>query len=194
MANADQTIFLWLNGLAGQFIIFDRAVSWLASDYLIPAGLSLTLMGLWFVGRDKEARQRHQIGLFAALTSMALSSLGVFIVNAFYFRPRPFDTLDNLTLLFYQPTDSSFPANSAAATFGMAAVVWSINKPVGTAMLIGAGLYGVARVIAGVHYPFDIIAGALIGMVVAFLALKLRDLLSPILTIVIRAARMLCLA
>ena len=130
---------------------------------------------------------------YVALTAMALSSLGVFIVNIFYFRPRPFVEND-VTLLFYQPTDSSFPSNAVAAVFGIAFAVWGVNRRVGTLFLIGAGLYGFARVFAGVHYPLDIIGGAAIALVVTPLVFKLRDLMMPILVLVIKAAKILRLA
>ena len=122
-----------------------------------------------------------------------MSSLAVYIINWQYFRPRPFVDHD-VTLLFYQPTDSSFPANSMAATFGIAAAVWGVNRRIGTVLLIAATLYGFARVYAGVHYPLDIVAGALIAVVITFLVFKLKDLLEPLPTWVIKAARVLCLA
>lgn len=194
MADADKAVLLWLNGFVGRSSAFDEIIGWLASDYLIPVSLSLTLVAMWFIGQNKEVRLKYQLTIFVALTAMALSSLAVFIINAFYFRPRPFDSFDSLTLLFYKPTDSSFPANSAAATFAIAAAVWSINRPIGTAMFVAAGLYGFARVFAGVHYPLDIIAGALIALAVVFLVILMRKLLMPILVAVIKAARILCLA
>ena len=193
MANADEKVFLWLNGIAGEFSVLDRVIRWAVSDYLIPVSLALGLILLWFSGSDRTSRQRQQIGVFVALSSMAISSLAVFIVNALYFRPRPFLDLD-VTLLFYQPTDSSFPANPIAATFGIAAGVWGVNRRAGTFFLLGAGFYALARVLAGVHYPSDVIAGALIGIVVALLVFKIRDLLGPVLIWVIKGARILCLA
>ena len=170
-------------------------MEWMVSDYLVPVTLALSLVGLWFLGRDKEARRRHQIGLFVALTSMALSSLSVFIINDHYFRLRPFDVPDlDVTLLFYRPTDSSFPANPIAASVGIAAAVWGVNRRLGSVLLVTVGLYGFARVYAGVHYPLDIVAGGLIGAVVTFLVFRLKDLLEPLPTWVIKAARILCLA
>lgn len=189
----DEQVFFWINGLVGQFEALDRAVAWVASDYLVPVSLSLVLIGMWFVGRDGLARQRHQMGVFVALTSMGLSSLVVLIVNSVYFRDRPF--VDNeVAMLFYQPTDSSFPSNAAAAAFGISAAVWGVNRVLGTVLLVSATLHGISRVYAGVHYPLDILAGAAIGGVFAFVAFRLRDILKPILTWVIRVARSLCLA
>ena len=131
--------------------------------------------------------------MFVALTSMALACLAVYTINAAHFRPRPFTEYD-VTLLFYQPTDSSFPANSAAAAFGIAAGVWCVNRRLGVLMAVFAGLFGLARVVAGVHYPADIAAGALIGIVMAYLTSKLKNLLEPVTTWVVRIARILCLA
>ncbi len=193
LGNADQAIFRWINGLAGILGPIDLLAGLLAGDYLVPVSLSLTLVAMWFGGPDKETRQRYQLGLFVALTSMALSSLVVLMVNARYFRPRPFDTVD-ATLLMYMPTDSSFPANAMAATFGLAAAVWGVNRKVGTALLVAAGIYGFARVMAGVHYPLDIVGGAAIGVVIAFFVFKLRDLLMPVLVAALRLARIFCLA
>ena len=193
LANPDERLFLWINGLAGNVDSVDRVMKWVVSDYLIPVTLALSLVALWFIGGDRLTRQRYQVGVFVALTSMALSSLAVFVINAVYFRPRPFVDHD-VTRLFYPPTDSSFPANAIAATFAIGVAVWGVNRRLGTALLAGVGLYGFARVYAGVHYPLDIISAALIGLVVTYLVFKLRDLLEPIPTWVIKAARMLCLA
>ncbi|MDA1188853.1 MAG: phosphatase PAP2 family protein, partial [Chloroflexi bacterium] len=68
------------------------------------------------------------------------------------------------------------------------------NRRLGTSMLAATLLWGFARVYAGVHYPSDVLASLGIGIVVAFLTFKLRDLLQPIPTWAIKAARLLCLA
>jgi len=193
MANADEVVFLWLNGLVGTFAPLDSAVKWLVSDYLVPAAMALTLVALWFAGADVAARTRNQIGVLVGLSSMAASSGVVFAINAVYFRTRPFDDLD-VSLLFYEPTDSSFPANSAAAMFGIAAAVWGINRRLGTILFVIAGTFGFSRVVAGVHYPLDVLASTLIGILIAYVVFRVRDLLEPLPTMVIKAARILYLA
>ena len=173
--------------------IVDGAARIAASDYLAPAVLAFALIALWFGERDAEVRLRQQVGVFVALSSMGLSGLAVFILNMFYFRPRPFVDLD-VNLLFYQPTDSSFPANSAAAAFGMAFGMWGVNRKVGWFAIAVAGLYGLARVYAGVHYPLDILAGATIAAVVTFAVFRISELVMPIITAIIRVGRIVRLA
>ena len=124
---------------------------------------------------------------------MGLSGLAVFILNMFYFRPRPFVELD-VNLLFYRPTDSSFPANSAAATFGIAFGIWGVNRKIGSFALAVAGLYGLARVYVGVHYPLDILGGAAIAAGVVFVVFRVSELAMPVLVAMIKVARVLRLA
>ncbi|MDP6453648.1 MAG: phosphatase PAP2 family protein [SAR202 cluster bacterium] len=193
MAHADERLFLWLNGFVGTIPALDRVVTWLVSDYLIPVSMALALMMLWFTETDRKLRERQQIGVFVALTAMALSSLVVFIINDMYIRPRPFETLD-VTLLFYRPTDPSFPSNAAAAAFGIAFAIWGVNRRIGYMFIAAAAVYSFSRVYAGVHYPLDIVASALIAAPVTWLTFQGRNLLMPILKLVMKAARILCLA
>ncbi len=193
LLSADEKVFLWINGPVGTFPPFDRAMEWVVSDYLVPVAFVLTLLALWFASDDRARRLRHQVGIFAALGSMGFSSLAVFIINGAYFRPRPF--VDNeVSLLFYQPTDSSFPANAMAATFGIAFGIWGVNRRVGTALIAVATLFAFSRVYAGVHYPLDTIAAAMIALVITFLVYRLRDLLGPIPRWVVQMVRVLVLA
>ena len=193
MARIDEAVFMWINGWVGTVPVFDRVVGWVVSDYLVPVCLILTLLTLWFAGRDRETRQRYQIGVLATLTAMGLTSWAVFLINGAYFRVRPFVDHE-VSLLFYKPTDPSFPAQSAAAAFVIAAGVWGFNRRLGGALFLVAAFYGFTRVYAGVHYPLDIAAGAGLGIVIAFLVLRLMDLLRPMLVMFIRVIRVFVLA
>ena len=190
---ADTELFLLINGFVGVAPFVDRVAQWIVSDYLMPIALALMLIFMWFIDREPEVRVQRQLGVFVALTAMALSNSVVFILNFFYFRPRPFVDVD-VSLLFYRPTDSSFPSNAVAAVFGLAFGIWGVNRRLGWFAIVAAGLYGLARVYAGVHYPLDILAGAAIAAVVTFLVFRLRDLLMPVLMLAIRLARIFHLA
>ena len=189
----DVDAFLWINGLVGRWGVLDRLVEWLVSDYLIPVSVALALVALWFAGRDRATRYRYQIGVFVALAAMGFTSWAVQEVSLATERARPF--LDyEVNLLFYRPTDFSFPSNSVAAVFGIAAGVFGANRKLGTAMFALGAVLGFSRVFAGVHYPTDVIAGALIGVVIAVLTYQLRKVVEPIPTWFVKTARIFHLA
>lgn len=193
MAQLDRDIVLWLNSGAGKFAVLDRLAEWMVSDYLVTVVLGLSLVAIWFGSAMSPARMERQLGVLTALGAIGLANLVVITINSLYFRDRPFADLD-VTLLFYRPTDSSMPSNSAAVFVGLAAAVWSFDRRVGTVLLAVAGLHAFLRVYSGVHYPSDIAVGALIGVGAALGAYGLRRLLGPIPARAIRMARVLCVA
>ncbi len=193
LTRADESAFLWLNGWVGRFPALDAVARLVVSDYLVPVVLSLVLLGLWFAGGTSALRERNQRGVMTAVFGLALANLTVEAFNQFLFRPRPFSELE-VSLLFYQPTDSSFPANPAALGFAIATGVWLWNRKAGSAMLILAAAYSISRVYAGVFYPLDIIGGAAIGTLVSLLAALALRLAEPVPSLVLRFARSLYLA
>ena len=193
MAQVERDIVLWLNSGAGKVAALDRLVEWVVGDYLVTAVLGLSLVAIWFGSAMSEARIDRQMGVLTALGTVGLANLAVATINSLYFRDRPFADLD-VTLLFYRPTDSSMPSNSAATFVGLAVAVWGFDRRVGAVLLAVAGLHAFLRVYAGAHYPSDIAAGAMIGVVAALAAYGLRRLLGPIPAKAIRMARVLCVA
>ena len=193
MAQVERDIVLWLNSGAGKVAALDRLVEWVVGDYLVTAVLGLSLVAIWFGSAMSEARIDRQMGVLTALGTVGLSNLAVATINSLYFRDRPFADLD-VTLLFYRPTDSSMPSNSAATFVGLAVAVWGFDRRVGSVLLAVAGLHAFLRVYAGAHYPSDIAVGAMIGVAAALAAYGLRRLLGPIPARAIRVARALCVA
>lgn len=193
MKHTDAEIVLWLNQWIGQSRALDSFMELMVSDYFIPVLLALSLLGLWFSGTTSESRWRTQLGVITAIVALGFANLAVFVINDYYFRPRPFVEHD-VTLLFYRPSDSSFPANPAALSFALAFGVWESHRPMGTVLLLLASLWNLARVSAGVFYPSDILVGALLGVTVAYLVRLGLHWLDPLPTLVIRIGRALRLA
>ena len=189
----DAEVVLWLNQWAGRYEWLDAVEKLVVSDYFIPVGISLCILGMWFVGRDPQARDRNQRAVLRALLAIGFANLTVLILNQHYFRERPF-LEHELTLLFYQPTDSSFPANPAAVAFAMAASMWQSSRKLGLIIYGLAVLWGASRVFAGVFYPTDIAAGALIGIVISHLVALALRFIEPAPTIVLGVWRRLHLA
>ena len=166
----DEEILLWLNGWVGHFPWLDSIAEVVISDYLAPALLALALLGLWFAGRTQGVRARNQRAVLTALVGLALSGMVVdWLLNQLIFRARPFLDHD-LALLFYEPTDSSFPANPAAVAFAVATGVWLWNRRAGAVLYAVAALYSLSRLYGGLFYPSDILSGAAIGAGASLLA------------------------
>ncbi|MBI4199985.1 MAG: phosphatase PAP2 family protein [Chloroflexi bacterium] len=193
LAKADERALLWLNGWAGRWPWLDALAQTVASDYLVPVAMGLMLLALWFTGGTPWDRERRQRSVFTALAGLTMASWVVLELNKVLFRPRPFQTLD-LTLLFYRPVDSSFPANPAAVVFAIAAGVWLKDRRSGTALAAVGALYSLSRVYVGVFYPSDVLGGAAIGVATALLSALVLRWLEPLPRLLLRVARAIFLA
>ncbi len=189
----DLSIVLWLNGWVGRYPWLDGIVKALVSDYFAPALLGLSMFGMWFLGRTWAERSVSQRSVIKAAAAVGFANLAVLVINDYYFRPRPFVDHD-LTLLFYRPTDSSFPANPAALSFALAFAVFQQRRLIGVALLAVAALWSLSRVYAGVFYPSDVGAGILIGVTSSYVATMVVWWLEPLPTLALRMARLFHLA
>lgn len=195
MNPVDSEILLWLNGFVGAMEPFDDAMRLLAGDYLVPITLSLALLGAWFAARDPERRMFWQKRALVGMAALGLANLLVTIVNGVWHRPRPFVPFgDEVTLLFYPPTDPAFPANPTAVGFAVVAALWSADIRIRWALILLASLFGFARLYAGVFYPTDIIGGAVVGTIAAYIARLIFWFFDPIVGSFIRVARAFVLA
>ena len=193
LVRADERALLWLNGWVGHFAWLDAIVRAVVSDYLVPVMLCLVLLGLWFTGATGAAREHNQRGVMIGMIGLGFANLAVQIMNQFLYRPRPFNTME-VSLLFYRPTDSSFPANPVAVGFAIATGIWLWNRRVGTALFGVAAVFALSRVYAGVFYPLDVLGGATLGAGVSLLVAVLLRLIEPLPSLVLRLARAVYLA
>ena len=189
----DWTLLKLCNSLAGRSMLLDTLIRILVNDYAVTTALALLLLALWFSGWTPASREQNQYAVLFAITAMFLSNLFVKLLNLLFYRPRPFAGHD-VTLLFYRPSDSSFPSNSATVGFSLATAVWFFNRKAGLVMYILASLLGLARVCSGVHYPSDILGGLLIGVCVAYLIIRKINFLQRFWALIIRYMRHLLLA
>ncbi len=190
----DTWLFQQINGFVGTFPLFDRFMSVVVNEYFITVTLSLVLVALWFLGGSERGRFLNQQAVMYAVVAQAIANGIVKLNNMIYFRPRPFAVMQ-VHLLFYEPTDSSFPSNPTTVGFAFAMAVWMINRKVGAVFFALATLFAFSRVYCGVHYPLDIVGGAVVGMVGGALVVTLgRGPLNPVVEWFIGVGRRLYLA
>ena len=71
-------------------------------------------------------------------------------------------------MLFTPPShDASFPSDHATAAFAIAVAVFCFHRRIGAVFLVAAAAIAVSRVLLGMHYPTDVLAGALTGTTAA---------------------------
>lgn len=160
----DTQIFYALNSLAGQSHFLDSVIVFFASYLAYILGLSFFAL-VYF--SKYPVREKWEIFWVTSIASI-VSRFGVAeVIRLFYHRPRPFAALPNVHQLL---TDSawSFPSGHSTFFFAMATALYLYNKKWGTWFFVTTILITTARVIAGVHYPSDIIGGAVIGVLVGY--------------------------
>lgn len=189
----DWRLFQLANSLAGRSPILDTIIRLLMNDYALTTALVLVPFALWFSGRSPAERERHQRAVLTAVAALVLANLTVKAFNLVYWRWRPF-AFHDVPLLFYHPSDSSFPSNAATVGFCIATSIWLFDRKMGLILYVIAALFGVSRIVGGVHYPTDILGGILIGSLSAYWVARRMRFLDRLWTLLIARMRSLLLA
>ena len=189
----DAAIVRWLNGGVGTVPLFDDIARIIVGDYFCPVVLSLLVLGAWFAPRTEIARMAHQKACLAALLAMGFGNLAVEILDGIVARDRPF-VQENLQLLFYTPSDPSFPSNPAVVGTAFAAGLWTADRRVGSVAFGVAAAWALSRVYAGVAYPSDVLAGVALGIAIVAVVVWTFRRIEPAPTLVIRLAQRFHLA
>ncbi|MBQ7288797.1 MAG: phosphatase PAP2 family protein [Clostridia bacterium] len=145
-------------------------------DWLMPlvtrlgdGGIFWILLAAVLLCFPKTRKTGLSMGL-ALLIGFLFGNL--FLKNVFA-RIRPYDINTGVELLVERLSDYSFPSGHTLAAFEGAVVVAIRNKRWGIPALVLAGLIAFSRLYLYVHYPSDVLAGALLGTAIAFLACHL---------------------
>ncbi len=166
----DINFFYFLNNLAGQYRIFDTLVVFFA-EYFQYLLIAIFLLLLFF---SKYAKQEKLRLFWVTVVSTIVARLGVVeLIRFFYHRSRPFVTYQVHQLL--SENGWSFPSGHSAFFFAMAMAIYLYNKKWGIGFFLAAILMNISRIIAGVHYPSDIISGAIVGMAVAYIVFYIAE-------------------
>ena len=83
-------------------------------------------------------------------------------------RIRPYDANGFTALLISPLSDYSFPSGHTLASFEMAVSVFMFNKKYGIIALVTAAIIGFSRLYLYVHYPTDVMFGAILGIIIGY--------------------------
>lgn len=174
--NIDHALSLALTSVVGNSYALDLGISFFATYMPILIGIGFAV---WLLLQKKRSYSRRLAPFITALTAALIARIGIVSPIWYFFpRERPFLAI-NANHLFTVAAPS-FPSGHASFLFAFSAVVYGYNPKLGALFLGASALVCVARVAAGVHFPSDVIAGALIGSTVGYLTYRyLRKYLDP---------------
>ncbi|EEL19540.1 Bacitracin transport permease protein BCRC [Bacillus cereus Rock1-3] len=89
------------------------------------------------------------------------------IAGKFHLNYQPFAVLPDVNKLVDHAVDNSFPSDHTILFFSICFSFWLVRKKTGWLWIILAFCVAISRIWVGVHYPFDVAIGALIGCVSA---------------------------
>ena len=136
------------------------------------------IASLWLIHRTYQ-RSKPYFDLKLFLKDLILQVLNLMVIpvgvatliseilSSFCIRQRPFVTMADIKLLVPHSADGGMPSHHMVFMVAIAAMVFLFSKRLGILLIILSLISGIARISAGIHYPSDVLAGALAGGVLA---------------------------
>lgn len=128
-----------------------------------------------YVGnRASDSEKTRKAGI-AALAALAIGALitNVALKNIIA-RIRPYEVVEGLKLLIEPQSDFSFPSGHTCASIGAALAMYPfLERKWGIPLVILAVLISLSRLYVGVHYPTDVLGGAVVGAFAAWGAVRI---------------------
>lgn len=136
-----------------------------AGWFWIAAGLLLFAM--------KKHRKEGVSVLVSLLIGFIITNL---LLKNLIARPRPYTMVEGLSILINEPSDFSFPSGHTCSSVAAALTLLRVsNKKWGIAACILAVLIAFSRLYIGVHFPSDVLIGAVIGALSSCIAVGLMN-------------------
>lgn len=145
-------------------------------DYIMPiishmgdAGLIWIVLSIGLIIHKKT----RKIGLVIIIALVLNGIICNIILKPMVGRIRPFDVNTSIKLLINKPSDFSFPSGHTSASFVVASVLFFRKSKLFVPSLILGILIGFSRLYLYVHYPSDVLAGLILGIVCGYIGHKI---------------------
>lgn len=132
-------------------------------SYIFVCLIPLVLV-LWIVFKEERKMFSFSLLFLSTFTTWLVSEIIKNVTRI----GRP--VIENLMIV---EKGFSFPSEHSSLSMVIAIVVLSINKKAGYFLIFISLLIGISRIILGVHFPIDVFAGWLVGLIVGMLFVKL---------------------
>jgi len=167
---ADAALFRLINS-QGQNSFFDWFMPFMTE--LRNFTYVLIALGFWILWKERKAGLLFL--LFLGVTLTITDQFSSKILKEIIGRVRPCHVLENVHMLTDCNMSYSFPSSHAVNIF---AAAWFLAQPLGRAAPAFLGIAVIvaySRVYIGIHYPFDVLGGAAIGLLIAWPLRRVKD-------------------
>lgn len=169
------SVFHFFNGFLGVSMALDILILFFAQYAVFVVGLVVILSLLRDHRLDSGARFRRNAARI--LLTMGTIVVVTEVIRSLYHHPRPTIILDIPHLFLVN--SFSFPSGHTIFMLGLATAVYYYDRRLSLLLAFTGFLVGVARIAAGVHYPFDILGGIFFGILSGIFVEYLLRLLAP---------------
>lgn len=145
-------------------------------DRLLPVFTHMGTVGLpWFLASAAMLCLPHyrRSGIWLLITIVLCVLVGNFSIKPLVARSRPCHQNPDVPLLIQNPRDYSFPSCHTLSSFACSLVIALANPVWGIAAFVIAFFIAFSRIYLFVHYPSDVLAGAVMGLLMPWSALLL---------------------
>ncbi len=167
----DTTLAHWLNELTVRHAALEDVATWGATQLALV--LVATLIVGWVLAVAREIMVARQVSWalvelparagFALAAGLAANQA----ISHLWLRVRPYDATAAIQRLLPPSADPSFPSDHATAAFALALAVLTVIPWLGRLLIVEAAVLAVSRVAVGMHYPGDVVGGALVALIAA---------------------------
>ncbi|CAM3956172.1 undecaprenyl-diphosphatase [Bacillus sp. LS15-K4] len=152
--------FRAINDLGKQYPSLNSTMIFLA-EYMVYF-LGLIIIAYWFT----QSRQNKMVIIQAMIAFITAEIIGK-LAGKLHLNYQPFAVLPNVNKLVDHAVDNSFPSDHTILFFSICFSFWLVHKKARWLWLVLAFCVAISRIWVGVHYPFDVMTGALIGIISA---------------------------
>lgn len=183
----DLSVFEWVQGIQGRFMTAVMVtITTLGDEGIIFIALGLVLLC---------TKKYRKVGFAILVALVVMLICNNIILKDLLARPRPIHLYnidpeayalwggENAKYVFpwfvHAPSSFSFPSGHTSSAFAAAFAILIYNRKIGIPMTFFAALMGFSRIYVEVHYCTDVIAGAVVALIYAFIAAGIVKLVFP---------------
>jgi undecaprenyl-diphosphatase len=157
--------FRLINDLGKQYTFLNPA-----SVAIAEYTLYLLIVCILLFAFSKKGQNR--IMVICSLFTIMFAELLAKLAGALHSNQQPFAELGEVNKLIEKAVDNSFPSDHSILVFSVCVTFWLFKKGWSFLWVLLAALVGVSRIWVGVHYPGDVIVGALLSILSAIFVYK----------------------